>query len=411
MNFESRRASADEIDSAYSWIRLGLSLLLGTVAGIGLWSYIVVLPVIQADFGLTRADASLPYTLLTLGYAVGGVAMGRMADRFGITLPAIVGATALGLGYLAASYATSIWQLALVHGLLIGFGSSAAFAPLMADISHWFERRRGIAVGICAAGNYVAGAIWPLIVQYSVDRFGWRLTHVGLGVFCALTMLPLAMLLRRRPSAHPKSADAAFVSAAQSTLGVSPRTLQMLLVVAGITCCLAMSMPQVHIVAYCGDLGYGAATGAQMLSFMLAFGIVSRVGSGFIADRIGGVPTLLIGSMLQTVALLLYVAFDSLVSLFVISVLFGLFQGGIVPSYAIIVREYFSPKEAGTRVGIVVMATLFGMAFGGWTSGVVFDLTGSYRWAFALGAFWNLVNVMIAVWLLMRPGQSRLAPA
>ena len=169
-------------------------------------------------------------------------------------------------------------------------------------------------------------------------------------------------------------------------------------------------MPQVHIVAYCGDLGYGVARGAEMLSLMLGFGIFSRLGSGFLADRIGGVATLLLGSALQGVALVLYLFFDGLASLYVISALFGLFQGGIVAMYAVIVREYFPPQEAGTRLGIVLMATLLGMALGGWMSGVIFDLTGSYRAAFVNGLLWNLVNVSIALWLLMRPGR-RLARA
>jgi MFS family permease len=182
----------------------------------------------------------------------------------------------------------------------------------------------------------------------------------------------------------------------------SPTTLQALLCVAGIGCCVAMSMPQVHIVAYCGDLGYGPARGAEMLSLMLGFGIVSRVASGFIADRIGGVRTLLLGSVLQGTALFLYLFFNGLTSLYVISALFGLFQGGIVPSYAIIVREYFSPREAGTRLGLVLMATLIGMALGGWMSGAIFDLSGSYQAAFLNGLGWNLLNLSIAAWLLLR---------
>jgi MFS family permease len=194
-------------------------------------------------------------------------------------------------------------------------------------------------------------------------------------------------------------------------LGLTPNQLQALICIAGVACCVAMSMPQVHIVAYCGDLGYGVARGAEMLSVMLAFGIVSRVASGFVADKLGGVATLLIGSALQSVALFLYLWFDGLASLYVISALFGLFQGGIVPSYAIIVREYFPPREAGTRVGLAIMATLFGMAFGGWMSGYIFDLTGSYRMAFLHGIAWNLLNVAIAAWLLMRPKGRVLAAA
>ena len=188
-------------------------------------------------------------------------------------------------------------------------------------------------------------------------------------------------------------------------LGMSPAALLALLCVAGVACCVAMSMPQVHIVAYCSDLGFGAAQGARMLSLMLAAGIVSRLVSGLICDRIGGVRTLLLGSVLQGTALLLFLPFDGLGSLYVVSALFGLFQGGIVPSYAIIVREHFPPAEAGARVGTVLMCTLFGMALGGWMSGKVFDLTGSYHAAFINGIAWNLLNlgiVLLLMWGLRR---------
>ena len=347
-----------------------------------------------------------------VGFAVGGVLMGRLADRFGIMLPALVGSVALGIGYVAAGFATSLWQFAIIHGVLIAFfGGAATFGPIVADVSQWFTRRRGIAVAIAASGNYLAGAIWPPIVQHFVQTIGWRQTHIGIGAVCAITMIPLALVLRRNaPSQQHAATGSARVTPAQATLGMSPRALQVLLSIAGFCCCVAMSMPQVHIVAYCGDLGYGVEHGAAMLSLMLGLGIVSRVGSGFIADRFGGLPTLLIGSAAQMLALLLYLGFSSLTSLYVISGLFGLFQGGIIPSYAIIIREYLPAREAGMRFGMVIMATLFGMAFGGWISGAIFDVTGSYSAAFANGAGWNLINLCIAVALLTR-GARRMAPA
>jgi len=261
---------------------------------------------------------------------------------------------------------------------------------------------------VVSSGNYFGGTIWPPVVQHFISDAGWRATHIGIGLFCVASMLPLVLALRRPTPAHPMTA-ANGAANGMGPLAISPTTLQVLLCLAGVGCCVAMAMPQVHIVAYCGDLGYGVARGAEMLSVMLGFGIISRLATGFIADRIGGVGTLLIGSALQGVALFLYLLFDGLVSLYVISALFGLFQGGIVPSYAIIVREYFSPREAGTRIGLVIMCTLFGMALGGWMSGAIFDLTGSYRAAFANGLAWNLLNVTIAVWLLTRSGGRKVA--
>jgi MFS family permease len=391
-----------QIESPYAWLRLATSVALAATGGVGMWSVVVALPAMQAEFGVDRADAALPYTLAMLGFGAGGIAMGRLADRFGIAVPALLGIVCLALGYVAAGLSASLWQVALAHGLLIGFGCSATFGPLMADISHWFSRRRGIAVAMAASGNYVAGTIWPPVVQHFIATSGWRATHIGIGLFCLVSMLPLLLLLRVKLDVHASAAAGAAAAERQAQSPLSPRALQILLCIAGVACCVAMAMPQVHIVAYCGDLGYGVARGAEMLSLMLGCGIVSRIASGFIADRIGGLRTLLLGSFLQGVALFLYLMFDGMFSLYVISGLFGLFQGGIVPSYAIIVREYFPPHEAGTRVGLVLMATLVGMALGGWMSGKIFDVTGSYQAAFLNGLAWNLLNVSIATWLLLR---------
>jgi MFS family permease len=398
-----------ETESAYAWLRLATALALGTIGSIGMWSFVVALPAVQAGFGVTRGEASLAYTLTMLGFGVGGIVMGRLADRRGIVWPATVGALTIGCGYVLSGFAGDIVQFALTQGL-IGFGSSATFGPLMSDISHWFTRRRGIAVTVTSCGNYLAGTLWAPVVQYVIADHGWRAAQIGIGLFCVVAMLPLILALRRPTPGHPSAGQGAAANAIRGSLGVSPNTLMVLLCIAGVGCCVAMAMPQVHIVAYCGDLGYGPARGAEMLAAMMGFGIVSRIAAGFIADRIGALQTLLLGSVLQGSALFLYFWFDGLISLYIISALFGLFQGGIVPMYAIIVRDHFSPAETGTRIGIVLMATLVGMALGGWMSGVIFDIAGSYRAAFLNGLAWNLLNGGIVLWLVLRPGQ-RLAQA
>jgi MFS family permease len=397
-------------ESGYAWTRLFAALLLSAIGGVGMWSVIVVLPAVQAEFGVARSAASLPYTATMICFGLGGILMGRLSDRVGIFVPVAGGALTLGLGYLAASHATSLWQFILAQGLLVGVASSVAFAPIIADTSLWFTRHRGIAVAIIACGSYLAGTVWPPVVQHFIESAGWRWAYLGIAVFCVTTMVPLSLVLRRRSPLTAVASPAQQAAAGTlRPLGMSPGALQIVLVIAGLSCCVAMSMPQVHIVAYSADLGHGAARGAQMLSLMLGFGVVSRLASGWICDRIGGRRTLLLGSSLQALALLLFLPFDGLAGLYVVSALFGLVQGGLVPSYAVIVRECFPPQEAGVRVGTVLMATVFGMALGGWMSGVIFDLTGSYQAAFLNGILWNVLNVGIAVGLLRRPG--RILPA
>jgi MFS family permease len=416
VSLESRPRGAP--DSPYAWLRLAAALALMTIGGAGMYSMAVALPPLQSEFGIARSDASLPYTLTMVGFGLGGIFMGRLADRFGVMVPVLVGATCLGAGFIAAGSASAMWQFNLAQALLIGFlGTSGSFVPLVADISLWFVRRRGIAIAVVMCGNYLAGTVWPPLMQHYIDTTGWRATFVGVGTFCLLTMPLIALALRRRPPAidalpgpaagRPGAGDVD----RSRPLGFSPNALQSLLCIAGVACCVAMSMPQVHMVAYCGDLGYPAARGAEMLSLMLGFGIASRLLSGWIADRIGGLRTLLLGALLQAVALALFLPFQQLSALYVVSALFGLFQGGLVPSYPLIVRELFAPREAGVRTGTVLMATLFGMALGGWLPGWIFDVTGSYRAAFVNGIAWNAVTTGIAAFLILRERRSGRAAA
>jgi MFS family permease len=387
-----------------------LALLIASIGGVGMWSVVVVLPTVQAEYASTRGAVSLATTMVFLGFGLGGVVTGRITDRLGIVAALAISIAFLGGGYVLAGLSTMLWQFIAIS-FVIGLGTSATFAPLMAEVSHWFERYRGLAVTIVASGSYVAGAIWPPLVNWGVQSIGWRSTHIAIGIFCAVTMTVLLIVLRAvigTGGIH----DHANAPAPRVNLNLSANTLTVLLSIASISCCVAMSMPQVHIVAYCGDLGYGFANGAEMLSMMMGLGIISRIGSGFLADRIGGIRTLMIGSVAQGFALLFYLFFDSLTSLYLISGMFGLFQGGIVPSYAIIVRETMPAREAATRVGIVIFASVVGMSFGGWVSGVIFDVTGSYAAAFANGLAWNVLNMSIVVALLIRArGRDRLAMA
>ncbi len=276
MAIKSRATATSDagIDGRQAWAQLAISVALSVVGSIGMWSVVVFLPAIQAEFGVDRADASLPYTLTMMGFAAGNVIMGRYVDKVGIRLPIVFAAIVLGLGFILASLSTALWQFALVQGAMIGVGTSATFGPLMANISHWFSRRRGFAVAAVASGNYLAGTLWPPVVQTISVTEGWRATLV--------VMVPLARFLLPNPgqAEHGGSPAASLIP-----IDLSPRALQSLLAIAGIGCCIAMAMPQVHIVAYSADLGFGVARGAEMLSLMLAGGVISRLASGVLADR------------------------------------------------------------------------------------------------------------------------------
>jgi len=389
------------LDGRYSWTRLAITLAIATVGNVGMWAIIVIMPYVQSEFATDRADAALPYTLTMIGFALGNLVIGRAVDRYGVTTSLIGAALLIAFGMLAASTAPSIQMLSALQ-LLIGFGTAASFGPLIADISHWFLKRRGIAVAVAASGNYLSGAIWPLLLSGILSDYGWRTAYIVLAGLILAIVIPLSLLLRKQlPSEASDHAESVSRINARS-VRFSPRNLQMLLALAGIGCCVAMAMPQVHIVAYCVDLSFGPIIGAEMLSLMLMGGVVSRLISGFVADKLGGVLTLLIGSTLQCIALFLYLPFDGMVSLYVVSLIFGLSQGGIVPSYALIVREYLPAKEAGARVGFVIMATIFGMALGGWMSGWIYDATGSYQLAFINGIGWNLMNMAIIFMILLK---------
>jgi len=404
--------TSDLHDTRYAWARLALSLAIACVINVGMWAVIVVMPGIEAEFGIDRADASLPYTVTMVGFAVGTLLIGRWADRFGIFPCLLIASLAMGFAYAALAISPSVALVIALHAI-VGFASAAGFAPLIADISHWFLRRRGIAMALVASGNYLAGAIWPLALAPLLEGPGWRSAYLALAILVPAVVVPLSFALTRRIDDAASDISDRAAAARTATTGLAPRTLIVLLFIAGIGCCVAMSMPQVHIVAYCVDLGYGATAGAEMLSLMLFGGVVSRLVFGALADRLGGLRTLLIGSVLQCLALFLYLPSDTLASLYLVSAIFGLAQGGIVPAYAIIVREFLPAREAGARVGLVTFATISGMALGGWMSGAIHDLTGSYAAAFLNGIGWNALNIAIVVALLVlaRPMRPQPSPA
>ena len=388
------------LDTAYSWQRLLVALVIGLVANAGMWAVVVIMPAVEAEFALTRAETSLPYMLSMLGYGLGNFIIGRWVDRVGIATALIGASFGIAVSFFAATQASDIGVLAAVH-FILGLFAAVGFAPLMSDISHWFLKWRGTAMALVASANYLSGAVWPTVLAGVLAQSGWRAVYLTLAVITVVVVPFLAMLLRRQV---PDAAVGATVETISNSanISMSPARLQICLGFAGVACCVAMSMPQVHIVSYCVGLGYGPVAGAKMLALMLFGGVLSRIFFGLLSDRLGGVRTLLLGSALQCLGLAFYLPYDGLVSLYTVSLIFGLSQGGIVPSYALIVREYMPAKEAGARVGFVLMMTIWGMALGGWMSGWIYDVSGSYQMAFLNGIMWNLINIGLVVALFFR---------
>ena len=392
----------EKIDSRASWTRLFIIFSIASVGNVGMWSIVTIMPAIELDFVLDRSQTSLPYSMTMIGFAIGNLVFGKLLDRFGLFF-ILMGATVfIAVGFFAATFSTTILMFSSIQ-FFIGLGTAVSFAPLISDISHWFKKYRGIAVAVAASGNYFSGAMSSLILAETLNNYGWRTVYIILGLACLIVVLPLGWILNKNKINKSKG----YLNTKLEYMpSLKTSHLTYLLGVAGISCCVAMSMPQVHIVSYCIDLGFGSAVGGEMLSLMLIGGVLSRLFFGFIADKVGGIRTLMISSALQCLTLFFYLPFDGLASLLMVSFLFGLSQGGIVPSYAIVVREYMPSAVAGTKIGFIVMATIVGMAFGGFLSGWIFDLTGSYQAAFINGILWNFLNFGIIAFVYFRSNEN-----
>ena len=376
---------------------------------------VVGLKPIAQDFGWPRSVPSLAFSLQFIGSGLGGMTMGHLFDRIGMGKPALLGSLSIGAGAICASQITAAWQLHLIYGVLIGFiGIGSLLAPLMANISNWYENRRGMAVGIVASGQTLAGIVWPPVFGYAQDTIGWRDAFFWFGVFALAVMVPLCLIVRAQPPALSEFKQASEAPMAPATRrggvgmrsSVSPTMLKIGLCVAIVCCCVAMSMPIAHVVSYVTDIGHDVGNAVEILSMLLLAAFISRaVLVGVLSERFGGLATLLILSGLQAVMLATFSVTEGLIALYVVASLFGLGFGGVFPTYAIIVREYLPTSQAGRWTGVVLMFGAGGMGIGSWIAGVMFDVTGTYLWAFLLGVVFNVANLLIilAIKLGMEP--------
>jgi len=355
---------------------------------------------IQAALGTDRSVLSLASGLVWIGIGAGGIFMGWLADRIGIRMTATIGATAMAAG-LALSSLGTVWALFVGHGLLIGFlGNGALYAPLMVYVSRWFDRRRGTALALIASGQYIAGMLWPTLLEAGMNRYGWQATMLAYAVV-VLALLPLLVLLRPAPEPRIDGPSAGSLRPGASLLGLPPNAVMALICVAGFLCCVPMAVPASHLVAFCGDMGIAPTHGAAMLSVMLACAFLSRQFWGAFADHFGGLRTVLTGSVFQTVTIAAFLLTRNEIGLFTIAAAFGLGFSGIIPAYSVTIRDLFPSSEASWRIPAVLFTSMAGMAFGSWFAGRLYDSFLSYTPAFVLGVVFNLGNLMV-IMLLVR---------
>ena len=399
-----------EQDSQQAWFRLAIIFTMSVIGTAGMWSVVIILPNIQNEFTLDRAASTYPYVATMFGYGFGNVIIGRMLDKIGIKKPIIFALSLLVTSYVLSFFAKNVFWLSTIQ-FFLGFSAAAFFGPMMADISNYFYKRKGLAVSLVASGQHLCGAIWPFLIKDFILEGDWRNAHLFIALVCSILIPILFYFLGNKV---PKMNNEQKLTTqdedinSKVNLSISNRQIQILLMIAGVLCCVAMSMPQVHIVPLCIDNGYGLAVGTEILSFMLFAAVASRVIFGFLSDKIGPIQTLILGSSLQAISLTMFLPFNSQLSLYIVAICFGLSQGGIVPIYAVIISKFLPSNEVAERVGWLIFATIIGMSLGGWLSGEIYDFTNSYRLAFINGIFWNIINLCIMIYLFIIYQKSKI---
>jgi MFS family permease len=395
------------IEGRASWFAAGVTLAILSISYGSPLLIVVGLKSVQASLGTDRSVISLVGSLLWLGTGLGGIPAGWMADRVGIRATVGFGTCMMVLG-LCLSTMGGLLPLYVGHGLLIGLiGNGAIYAPLLVYVSRWFDRRRGAAIALISSGQYIAGVVWPSVFERAMAAYGWRSTMMGYAVVVIVLVPPLLLLLRPVPGGGVAGAAVRTVAKRPTVLGLRPNLAQVLICVAGFCCCIPMSIPQSHLVAFCSDLGIVPVHGAAMLSVLLGCAFVSRQFWGALGDRIGGLRTVMAGSAFQALAIGAFLVTQNEYGLFVIAAVYGLGFSGIIPSYSVAIRDLFPSAEASWRIPTVLFTSMTGMAVGSWLAGRLYDHFGSYGPAFASGILFNLLNLLVVGFLVSRlPGRG-----
>ena len=391
------------VDSAFSWKIAALTLALLSISYGSPLIVIVGMKTMQEQLGTDRSVLALAGALVWVGTGAGGIFMGWLADRIGIRATVAIGACMIA-GGLALSSLGTVWALYVGHGLMVGlFGNAGVYPPLLVYVSRWFSRRRGAAIALISSGQYVAGVTWPALFEYGIDAYGWQAVMLGYAAIVLVCILPGTLFLKAAPipPAPPRLAPGT-VAVRARVANLHPNVAQALICLAGFLCCIPMSIPSAHIVAFCGDIGIKPTHGAAMLSVMLGSAFLARQLWGAMADRIGGLKTVMVGSACQAVAIACFLTTEDETGLFIVAAAFGMGFSGIIPSYSVAIRDLFPASEASWRIPLTLFTAMSGMAFGSWFAGALYDSFGFYAPAFGLGVAFNIANLLIVGFLLLR---------
>jgi MFS family permease len=401
----------DGVDSRASWRIAWITLAILSVSYGSPLLIVVSMKTMQEALGTERSALALAGSLVWVGTGAGGIFMGWLADRIGVRNTVIIGACMIA-GGLALSSLGSMWALYVGQGLMVGLlGNGAIYPPLLVYVSRWFSRRRGAAIALISSGQYVAGVLWPTLFERGLSSIGWQMLMLGYALVVLALVLPMTLLLQPAPGALAPRQLHATIARKSRVAGLPPNIAQALICIAGFSCCVPMAVPSAHLVAFCGDIGIRPTHGAAMLSVMLGAAFLARQAWGALADRIGGLRTVMTGSACQALAIAAFLITQDEVGLFAISAAFGLGFSGIIPAYAVTIRDLFPAAEASWRIPLTLFTAMGGMAFGSWFAGALYDHFGYYAPAFGTGVAFNLVNLLVVGFLVVRTTRARRANA
>jgi MFS family permease len=404
--------SLPSVETRHSWVVASAGLLTLLMAFGAAWIIAVALKDVAAEVNGVRSIPAAAAALAWLGQGAGGILMGRIAHKVGTRWTVAAGAVMILVGLSLSTFGPP-WPLLIGHGLFIGLiGLGGINAPMYIYISRWFDRRRGSALALISSGSYLAGAMWPPIFERAIAYLGWRQTMLFYGLLEVAILVPLALIFFSKPPEVIEPAPVTNGAKKTLVLGWPPNFVFGAMCCAAVLCCIPMAMPQGHLVAFCTDLGINRTHGAAMLSVLLGTAFFSRQMWGVISDRIGGLATVLIGSVWQAMSMTGFLFTQDEVGLFTVAAAFGLGFSGIIPAYVLALRELFPASDAHWRIPTLLLFSGFGMALGGWLAGALYDHFGYYAPAFAAGVGANLLNAAIVGTLVMRGGGfRRAAPA